>query len=250
MSGPGQTVLVTGAAGGIGLACTRLLLEGGARVVALDVDGDRLRAVLGAQENAGALLFPGDVSNPADCQAAVQAALERFGALDALIHWAAIKSTARWDELGADECNRILAVNVTGSHLIAQAAARPMVERGAGAIVLCTSAAVAYGTTGGDGQAGPAYTASKSAVIGLVRSLARSLAPHRVRVNAVSPGITETPLIAGYTEDKRAAMHNRFPLGRFAQPDEVAHAALYLISDKASFMTGTTIHVNGGSHFD
>jgi 3-oxoacyl-[acyl-carrier protein] reductase len=248
MSGPEQTVLVTGAASGIGLACTRLLLDQGARVTALDIDGDRLSSELGAG-GGSLLLLPGDVSDAAACQGAVQATLERFGALDALIHWAAVKSTARWDELGAAECNRIMEVNVTGSHLIAQAAARPMVERRAGAIVLCTSASVAYGTTGGEGQAGPAYAASKSAVIGLMRSLARSLAPYRVRVNAVSPGITETPLIAGYTEAKRAAMLERFPLGRFARPTEVASAALYLISEQASFMTGSTIHVNGGSHF-
>lgn len=243
-----RTVLVTGAAGGIGLACTRMLLAEGFRVAALDVDRARLEAELPA-EDPRLLLIGGDVSDPATCEGAVQATLARFGALDALIHWAAIHSTARWDELGPDECNRVLAVNVTGAVLAAQAAARVMAARGAGAIVLCTSAAVSYGITGGEGQGGPAYVASKSAIIGLVRSLARALAPQGVRVNAVSPGLTETPLIAGYTAEKRAAMMKRLVLGRFGRPEEIASAAVYLISERASFMTGAIMHVNGGSDF-
>jgi NAD(P)-dependent dehydrogenase (short-subunit alcohol dehydrogenase family) len=244
----GGAVLVTGAAGGIGLACTRMLLEDGARVTALDLDRTRLAAELPAAEPR-LLLIGGDVSEPAVCEEAVKATLERFGTLDALIHWAAIHSTARWDELGAQECNRVLSANVTGAFLAAQAAARAMVERGAGAIVLCTSAAVSYGITGGDGQGGPAYVTSKSAIIGLVRSLARSLAPHGIRVNAVSPGLTDTPLIAGYTPEKRAAMLKRVVLGRFGRPEEIASAAVYLISERASFMTGAIMNVNGGSDF-
>ena len=142
-----------------------------------------------------------------------------------------------------------MAVNVTGSFLIAQAAARPMVERGRGAIVLTTSTSVLQGVTGGEAQGGPAYVASKGAVIALTRSLANALGPHGVRVNAVSPGITETPMIGGYTEQQRDAMLRRFPLRRFAAPEEIANAGLYLISEAASFMTGEVMHVNGGSNF-
>ena len=121
--------------------------------------------------------------------------------------------------------------------------------RGRGAIVLCTSTSVLHGVTGGDGQGGPAYVASKGAVIALTRSLARALGPDGVRVNAVSPGLTETAMIAGYTDEQRANMLRRFPLGRFAEPDEIANAGIYLISEKASFMTGEIMHVNGGSNF-
>jgi 3-oxoacyl-[acyl-carrier protein] reductase len=242
-----QTVLVTGAASGIGLACVHMLIENGANVVAFDVQGDRMAAEL--SESDDLVLYTGDVSNPANCEGAVGAALERFSVLDALIHWGAAHSSARWDELEAEECNRVMAVNVTGSFLIAQAAARPMVERGKGAIVLTTSTSVLQGVTGGQGQGGPAYVASKGAVIALTRSLARALGPHGVRVNAVSPGITETPMIGGYTEEQRAAMLQRFPLRRFAAPEEIANAGLYLISDAASFMTGEVMHVNGGSNF-
>ena len=243
-----NTVLVTGGASGIGLACARLLLNDGANVAAFDIQGGRLESELPGDE-ARLLRIQGDVSSAADCAAAVAGTVDRFGALDALIHWGAAHSSARWDELGADECNHVMAVNVTGSFLIAQAAARHMAARGRGAIVLCTSTSVLHGVTGGDGQGGPAYVASKGAVIALTRSLARALGPDGVRVNAVSPGLTETAMIAGYSDEQRANMLRRFPLGRFADPDEIANAGIYLISEKASFMTGEIMHVNGGSNF-
>ena len=242
------TAIVTGAASGIGLACARLLLKDGANVAAFDIQGGRMEEELPGDE-ARLLRVQGDVSSAEDCAAAVAGAVDRFGALDALIHWGAAHSSARWDGRGADECNRIMAVNVTGTFLIAQAAARHMAARGRGAIVLCTSTSVLQGVTGGDGQGGPAYVASKGAVIALTRSLARALGPDGVRVNAVSPGLTETAMIAGYSDEQRANMLRRFPLGRFADPDEIANAGIYLISDKASFMTGEIMHVNGGSNF-
>ena len=243
-----KTVLDTGAASGIGLACANLLLAEGANVVAFDPQEERLREALG-DDNPRVFLLAGDVSVPDHCEEAVAAAIDRFGALDALIHCGAAHSSARWDELDAAEMNRVLAVNVTGSFLIAQAAASHMITCGKGAIVLTTSASVLHGVTGGNGQGGPAYVSSKGAVLALTRSLARALGPKGVRVNAVSPGLTETAMIAGYTEEQRADMMRRFPLGRFAAPEEIAEAAFFLISDKASFMTGENMHVNGGSNF-
>ncbi|MGY9000331.1 MAG: SDR family NAD(P)-dependent oxidoreductase [Rhodospirillales bacterium] len=242
-----QSVIVTGAASGIGLACTKLLLERGAQVMAFDIQGDRMAEVLPASDNLR--MFAGDVSDPATCEDIVTETISEFGQLDALIHWGAAHSSARWDELTAEECNHTLAVNVTGSFLISQAAAKQMVKQGKGAIVLCTSTSVLYGVTGGQGQGGPAYVASKGAVIALTRSLARALGPEGIRVNTVSPGITETAMIEEYSEEQRANMKQRFPLGRFAKPEEIAEAGIYLISEKASFMTGETMHVNGGSNF-
>ena len=243
-----KSVLVTGAASGIGLACARLLLAAGANVAAVDIQGDRMESELSG-DDAKLLRIEGDVSKPEDCEAMVSQTVGRFGVLDALIHWGAAHSSARWDELRAEECNHVMAINVTGTFLIAQAAAWPMTERGQGAIVLCTSTSVLHGVIGGDGQGGPAYVASKGAVIALTRSLARALGPEGVRVNAVSLGLTETAMIAGYTDDQRAAMLRRFPLGRFAAPEEIANAGIYLISEKASFMTGEIMQVNGGSNF-
>ena len=129
-----HTVLVTGAASGIGLACVRILMESGANVVAFDIQGERMAEELSANDDLA--LYTGDVSDPVACADVVTEALERFAVLDALIHWGAAHSSARWDELDVEECNQVMAVNVTGSFLIAQAAARPMVERGKGAIVL------------------------------------------------------------------------------------------------------------------
>ena len=90
---------------------------------------------------------------------------------------------------------------------------------------------------------------SKGAVLALMRSLARSLGPHGIRVNAVSPGITDTPMVAGYSEQQKASMMQRFPLGKFDEPSEITKGAIFLISEKASFMTGENMHINGGSNF-
>lgn len=243
----GKTVLVTGAASGIGLASTRMLLEDGYRVLAFDPQEDRMRSELPACDEL--TFFGGDVSQTADCSAAVAKAVETYGGLDALMHWGAAHSSKRWDELEADECNHIMAVNVTGSFLISQAAARHMMENDGGSIVLTTSTSVLFGVTGGNGQGGPAYVSSKGAIIALNRSLARSLAP-KVRCNAVSPGLAETAMVGGMTDELRAAMTLRFPMGRFGEPEEIANAGIFLISDKASFITGEVIHVNGGSNFN
>jgi len=242
-----KSVIVTGAASGIGLACSKLLLEDGCRVLAFDPQEDRLRSELPECDEVS--FFKGDVSNPENCQNSVAQTVRAFGKLDALMHWGAAHSSKRWDELDADECNFIMSVNVTGSFLIAQAAAKNMMVNAGGAIVLTTSTSVLFGVTGGNGQGGPAYVSSKGAIIALNRSLARALAP-RVRCNAVSPGIAETAMIEGYTTAQREVMTQRFPMGRFGQPEEIAHAGIFLISDKASFITGEVIHANGGSNFN
>ena len=139
-----------------------------------------------------------------DCERAVDTAVERFGRLDAMIHFAAIHSSAPWRDLGAVEFNRVLAVNVTGSFLMSQAAAKPMIEQGGGSIVLTASGIVHVGGAGGDGRGGPAYASSKAAIVALTRSLARSLGADGIRVNAIAPGSTETAMTAGYTEQARA----------------------------------------------
>ena len=243
----GQTVLVTGAASGIGLACTKLLLEDGCRVLAFDPQEDRMRAELPECDELA--FFGGDVSKTEDCALAVSQTIDEFGGLDALMHWGAAHSSKRWDELDADECNFIMSVNVTGSFLISQAAAKHMMAHDGGSIVLTTSTSVLFGVTGGNGQGGPAYVSSKGAIIALNRSLARALAP-KVRCNAVSPGLAETAMVGGMTDELRASMTMRFPMGRFGEPEEIANAGIFLISDKASFITGEVIHANGGSNFN
>ena len=109
--------------------------------------------------------------------------------------------------------------------------------------------AAALSAAGGDGQVGPAYVASKAAIIGLTRSLARALGPKGVRVNAVSPGITDTPMIDVFGENLKREAVKRFPLGRFGRADEIAQVGCFLISEAASFMTGEVVHANGGANF-
>ncbi len=240
--------MVTGAASGIGKACARLLLAEGREVAAVDLDEAALAAALPAAQSLERIAA--DVSRADACEAAVARAVARFGKLDAVIHWAAIHSTAAWDELTAEAMNRVLAVNVTGSFLVAQAAARHMIPRGKGAIVLCASTSVLNGSIGGPpGNGGPAYVTSKAAITGLVRSLARALGPKGVRVNAVAPGVTDTPMIETYTPDQRNATVARVPLGRLAAPEEIASVGCFLITDAARYMTGEVVIVNGGAQF-
>jgi len=243
------TVIVTGATGGIGKACVKRCLDEGRNVVAFGRTMDRLKEAIPDQADR-IVLFSGDVSEAGDCAAAVDLAVKQFGRLDSIIHWAATHSSAFWTELDAGEFNRVLATNLTGSFLVAQAAARHMVERKSGSIVLCTSGAVLFGGVGGqNGAGGAAYVASKAGVIGLMRSLARALGPHGIRVNAVSPGVTETPMISSYTPERRAAATSRTVLGRLGEPDEIAAVGCFLISEAARYITGEVINVNGGANF-
>jgi 3-oxoacyl-[acyl-carrier protein] reductase len=245
----GSTVLVTGAASGIGRACAELLLQSGANVAAFDRDANGLKATFSSVSWPIATVA-GDVSKSDDCVAAVRTAADRFGRVDGLIHCAAIHSSRFWTELEADELNRVLAVNVTGSFLIAKAAAEHMVKNKTGAIVLTSSSNVITGGVGGAaGLGGPAYVASKAAIIGLVRSLARSLGPSGIRVNGISPGVTDTPMIANYSTEHRAAQVTRSALGHIAEPDEIAGVACFLTTPAARYVTGEVVIVNGGSNF-
>lgn len=242
------SVLVTGAASGIGRASVIDLLEHGWRVVATDLDEGALGAAHPDRRD-DLRLIAGDVTDAAHCKAAVACAVDGFGALDALAHWAGIHCTDTWDELSAEQFERVLKVNAVGAFLMAQASARHMVTRGSGAIVLTASSSTIVGGVGGEGRGGPAYTSSKGAIIILVRTLARSLGPHGIRVNAVSPGPTETPMIAEYSDDARQGSAERAALGRIAEPAEIASVARFLISPDSSYISGDVIDANGGSGF-
>ena len=243
-----QTVMVTGAASGIGKACALLCLKEGMEVVAVDRKAEDLAAALPRSNTLE--LVAADLARAEECAGAVERAVRRFGKLDALLHWAAVHSTRHWSELGAEEFNRVLGVNVTGSFLIAQAAARAMLPRKKGAIVLTASTSVIQGSIGGPpGNGGPAYVTSKAAITGLTRSLARAMAPDGIRVNAVAPGVTDTPMIATYTPERRAAAIGSVPEGRLAAPEEIAAVGLFLISPAASYISGEVIIANGGAGF-
>ena len=248
MSCAGKTILVTGAASGIGAACVDLLLERGAQVCAGDI-APLAATRFAAHDAARLLIAPLDVADAASCAHAVAATLDRFGRLDGLIHMAAIHSTSTWTGLDAEEFNRTLSVNVTGAFLIAQAAARVMGERGGGAIVLTSSGSINVSGVGGHGRGGPAYVASKAAIIGLTRALARSLAPQKIRVNAVSPGATRTAMTAEYDDEALRKVGERTLTGAIGEPREIAEVAAFLVSEAASYVDGEIVAVNGGGSF-
>lgn len=240
-----KTVVVTGAASGIGLACVRGLLAAGHQVCGADLQPVPMESL----SDYGSRFVPvrADIADAADCTSVVTQAMQNFGSLTSLIHMAAGHSTLTWRELNADHFNRILAINVTGAFLIAQAAAEHIA--GGGAIVLTSSDSVNVSGVGGHGRGGPAYVSSKAAIIGLTRALARSLAPQHIRVNAVSPGSTATAMTADYDEEALRKVSERTLIGRIGEAQEIAAVAQFLISDAASYITGEVVHVNGGGYF-
>jgi 3-oxoacyl-[acyl-carrier protein] reductase len=244
-----KTYAVTGAASGIGAACVKTLLEQGCNVGALDAAPISAPLAASAGETAARLLTRlCDVRDPKACASAVEAIVARFGRLDGLIHMAAVHSTTPWDDLSPEEFTYTLEVNVTGSFLMAQAAARAMRASGGGggAIVLASSGSIQVSGVGGHGRGGPAYVSSKAAIIGLTRALARSLAPDKIRVNAVSPGATRTAMTADYDEVALRKVGERTLTGKIGEPHEIAAVACFLVSDAASYVNGEIVAANGG----
>jgi len=240
-----QSVIVTGAASGIGAACAAMLLANGHRVTTLDRDPVS-PAILAAAGKDQLHCCTCDVGDPAACASAIAAAVQHAGRIDALIHMAAVHSVKTWREADADEFNRTLAINVTGTFNIAKACALEMEKTGGGAMVLAMSGSIQASGLGGHGRGGPAYVTSKAAIIGLTRALARSFAPIGIRVNAVSPGSTETAMTAHYDDSAKAGVAARTLVGRIGKPEEIASVATFLISDAASYIDGEIINVNGG----
>jgi 3-oxoacyl-[acyl-carrier protein] reductase len=237
-----MNVIVTGAASGIGFACVQALLAAGHCVCGADlqpVPAERLQA-----DPARFVGVRADIADETDCRRVASRAVDTFGTPNAMIHMAALHSTLTWRELTAEHFDRILTVNVTGAFLMARAAAEHMTN--GGAIVLTSSGSINVGGVGGRGRGGPAYVSSKAAIIGLTRALARSLAPLHIRVNAVSPGSTETPMTADYDEEMRRHVVQRSLVGRMGRPEDIAAVAIFLISDAAGYMTSEIVNVNGG----
>jgi 3-oxoacyl-[acyl-carrier protein] reductase len=242
----GKVAIVTGGSGGIGFACARALAAEGARVVLGDLNAAAVAASaaeLGAEVAAAA---PVDVAQPDDAQRLVDIALERFGRLDALVASAGIHRATRLDELAPEEWDRLLAVNLRGVYLTAQAALRVLVPQRSGRIVTLGSLA---GQVGGL-AASAAYAASKGGVIALTKSIARYSGPHGVTANCVNPGIIDSPMTAGWSPDVLARLTGSTPLGRLGTIDEVAAVVVFLASDASSFVHGAHIDVNGGLLMD
>jgi len=239
----GRTSLITGAAQGIGAAIATRFGAEGSRVVVADVQEEKGREAAAAIARAGgqAVFVRCDVSVPADIDTLVSATLDAYGDLDICVCCAGVARVVDFLEIEREEFDRVMAINLTGPFLLGQRAARHMVSRGhGGSIVNVSSVSAALANPGQE-----AYCASKAGLGGLTRAMAVSLAPHGIRVNALAPGPTLTEMAADNPQFIQPLL-TRTPLGRFARPDEMAAAALFLASDESSFMTGATLFVDGG----
>lgn len=235
----GKTALITGASGGIGREVARVFHNAGASLVLMDLhEGPLLELTADLGDAHRVVVAAGDASNPAGIAAALELARTQFGGLDFVIPVAGIYPESPVIDTTDDEWRRVMSVNLDGVFQLLRAAI-PVVRQG-GAVVNFASVAGHRGSKN-HGH----YAASKAGVIALTRSLAHEVGP-KIRVNAISPGTIETPMVTDLVKARGAEMLAETPLGRHGKPEEVAAVAAFLCSDAASFITGETIHVNGG----
>ncbi len=245
MDKPGRVAIVTGAGRGLGAAISRELSNQGVRVALCDIDlaqAEVVAAELRASD-VDAAAFDNDVSRPPEIERLVQATIERFGRIDILINNAAICPRTPIDDMTEVGFDAIIGVNLKSVFFLSRAAGNAMKERGWGRIVNISSIG---GRTGGIFNA-TVYSATKAAVMSMTKAFARHFAPYNILVNCVAPGGMETRLMENLTPESRQATINGIPLGRLADPSEVARVVAFLASDSASFITGATVDANGGA---
>jgi NAD(P)-dependent dehydrogenase (short-subunit alcohol dehydrogenase family) len=245
----GKVALISGAASGIGRATALLFARKGAAVAVADLDeaGEQQVVAQISREGGRAIGVCCDVSRAADCQRAVQRTVETFGGLDILINNAGTIRRTTVLDTAEDEWDRVMAVNVKSVFLLCKYAIPVMVQAGGGAIINLGSG---WGLVGGRNAV--SYCASKGAVVNMTRAMALDHGEQNIRVNCICPGDTNTPLLRsearqlGQAAEQFLAEAADRPLQRIGQPEDIAQAALYLASDASSFVTGTTLVVDGG----
>jgi NAD(P)-dependent dehydrogenase (short-subunit alcohol dehydrogenase family) len=246
MAHRGRVALVTGAQQGIGRAIAVALAAAGHDVAINWLDDEHAAGTVAEAVRAQgrqAVPIRADVSEVTACAALVEATVARLGRIDVLVNNAGIFPRVPFLDMTEAEWDRVNAVNLKGGVFCAQAAARAMVAAGThGCIINLSSRAM------GGAPLGVHYSATKAGIAGATRAMALALAPHRIRVNAIAPGLTDTAQPRhGHTEEELAEMARATPLGRMGRPGDIAGLSVFLASDAASWITGQTYHINGGS---
>lgn len=239
-----KSVIITGASRGIGRATALAFAQKGYDLLicyqSREEDAKKTAeeaAALGVR----AVPFQMDMASLSDCRRTAAKAMMEFGKIDALVCNAGIALPALFTQTTEEDYDRLFAVNTKGVFFLSQSVAREMIAAGGGTIVNVSSM---WGIAGASGEV--AYSASKAAVIGMTKALAKELAPSGIRVNCVAPGVVDTEMNACYDEDAMCALAEKTPLGRIATPEDIANAILFLAEDGASFITGQTLTVDGG----
>jgi len=236
----GKTALVTGASGGIGGAIATALHGAGATVA---LSGTRVGPLetLAASLGERAHVVPCNLSDREAVKALPKAAIEAMGGLDILVNNAGVTKDNLFMRLKDEEWDTVLEINLTSTMMLMRAVMRPMMKARAGRIINISSI---VGVTGNPGQAN--YAASKAGVIGMGKSVAQEVASRGITVNAIAPGFITTAMTDVLTDEQKTALLAGVPMGRMGTAEEIAAAALYLASDEAGYVTGQTLHVNGG----
>ena len=237
----GKTALVTGASGGIGGAIAKALHGQGANVV---LSGTRAEALETLKSELGdrAHIATCNLSDPVSVETLPKAAeVSLGGSIDILVNNAGITRDNLFMRMKDDEWDQVIAVNLSAAFRLSRAVLRGMMKKRWGRIVSITSV---VGTTGNPGQGN--YAAAKAGLEGMSKSLAAEVASRNITVNCVAPGFVVTPMTDALTEDQKTALFARIPVGRFGQPSDIGAAVVYLASQEAGYVTGQTLHANGG----
>jgi NAD(P)-dependent dehydrogenase (short-subunit alcohol dehydrogenase family) len=245
----GKVVLVTGAQQGIGRAMAIEFARAGADVAINWLDDERAAESVADQvrdQKRRALTVKADIADVARTQAMVAAVWQGLGPVDVLINNAGVFPRVPFLEMMESDWDYVLDVNLKGACFCAQAVAKAMVAANRSGVIINLTSGAGFRSS----PRGVHYVASKGGVLSMTRAMALELAPHRIRVNAIAPGLTDTAQPRyGSSEAELAEAAGAIPLGRMARPEEVARAGVFLASDDAGFVTGQTLHVNGGSYF-